>query len=98
MWNAARERLEAAFRRVELRSALALELAYVAAGVFDGLVHVGGSPVQDFGAGVLLIRESGGLITGLDGPDDVWSARVVVAGAPATYHAVRQALQDLGQT
>jgi myo-inositol-1(or 4)-monophosphatase len=85
-WDTARTRLAGAFEKVELRSAIALELAYVAAGVFDGLVQIGGSPVQDFAAGVLLIREAGGLVTGLDGCVDVWLSDVVVAGTPQTHH------------
>jgi myo-inositol-1(or 4)-monophosphatase len=60
-WDAARLRLTEAFEEVEPRSAIALELAYVAVGIFDGLVQIGGSPVQDFAAGVLLIREAGGV-------------------------------------
>lgn len=71
----------------------ALELAYLAPGEFDGLVQVGGSPVQDFAAGVLLIREAGGLVTGLDGCADPWLSQVVVAGT-ATYEHVREMLQD----
>ena len=96
-WNAARSRLAEAFENVEPRAAIALELAYVAAGVFDGLVQVGGSPVQDFAAGVLLIREAGGVVTGLDERVDVWLSDVVVAGTPTTYHDLREVLHGLGE-
>lgn len=82
IWSAVHGRLLEAFDDVELRSAIALELACVATGVFDGLVQVGGSPVQDFAAGILLIREAGGLVRGLDGREDVWHSDMVVAGTP----------------
>jgi myo-inositol-1(or 4)-monophosphatase len=97
-WDAVRRRVHRRFGNVELRSAIALELALVAAGVFHGLVQVGGSPVQDFAAGVLLVREAGGLITGLDGREDVWLADIVVGGTPITHHALREALQEFGTT
>ena len=95
-WDEAHHRLTSAFGAVEHRSALALALTYVAAGAFDGVVHVGGSPVQDFAAGVLLVREAGGVVTGLDGSDDVWRSRVVVAaGAPSTYRELREVLRGV---
>jgi myo-inositol-1(or 4)-monophosphatase len=94
-WKAAQAQLREAFGAVEARSAIALELAYVAAGTFDALVQVGGSPVQDFAAGVLLVREAGGLVTGIDGRDDVWLSDAVVAGTPAAYEAVRELLHGL---
>jgi myo-inositol-1(or 4)-monophosphatase len=94
-WSEARARLAGAFGDVELRSAIALELAHVAAGAFDGLVQVGGSPLQDFAAGVLLVREAGGLVSGLDGRTDVWRSDVVIAGTPETYRDLRRLLSSL---
>ena len=44
----------------------ALDLAYVAAGRFDGFWELGLSP-WDIGAGVVLVREAGGYATALDG-------------------------------
>jgi len=44
----------------------ALDLAYVAAGRFDGFFEFGLKP-WDVAAGVVLIREAGGYVTGLDG-------------------------------
>ena len=94
-WSAARRHLTATFDEVELRSAITLELAYVATGVLDALVQIGGSPVWDFAAGALLIREAGGVVRGLDGTERVWLTRVVLAGTPAVYAELLSALTGL---
>ena len=47
----------------------ALDLAYVAAGRFDGFWGVG-LHVWDLAAGVLLVREAGGLVSAPDGGED----------------------------
>jgi myo-inositol-1(or 4)-monophosphatase len=46
--------------------AASLDLAWVAAGRFDGFWELGLSP-WDMAAGVLLVREAGGVVTDLDG-------------------------------
>ena len=48
--------------------AAALDLAYVAAGRFDGYWERNLSP-WDIAAGILLVREAGGFVTDLDGSD-----------------------------
>jgi myo-inositol-1(or 4)-monophosphatase len=59
--------------------ATALDLAYVAAGRFDGCwdrdIHA-----WDLAAGVILVREAGGFVTDLDGRDDMLVKGDVVAG------------------
>jgi hypothetical protein len=70
-WNEVFQRLTSTFKEVQPLSAIALELAHVAAGDYDGFVQIGGSPVQDFAAGALLIREAGGVITTIDSSDKV---------------------------
>ena len=49
--------------------AVALEMAWVAAGAFDGLVagSSGPIPVHDVAAGWLLVEEAGGRVSGVDG-------------------------------
>ncbi len=75
------------FRDVFLRAkairrcgAAALDLAYTAAGVYDGFFEFRLSP-WDIGAGVLLIREAGGVVTDLDGGDGFFRSGNLVAGA-----------------
>ena len=59
----------------------ALDLAYVAAGRLDGFWEFGLSP-WDFAAGVLLVREAGGLITDAAGGDALFESGDIVAGNP----------------
>lgn len=63
----------------------ALDLAYTAAGVFDGFFEFRLSP-WDFAAGELLVREAGGLITDLDGGDGFYGPGNLVCG-PRGVHA-----------
>lgn len=56
----------------------ALDLAYVAAGRFDGFWERNLKP-WDVAAGTLLVREAGGLVTDENGSQDVLSARSIVA-------------------
>ena len=57
----------------------ALDLAYVAAGRFDGFWETGLSP-WDMAAGVLLIREAGGFISDWDGGSDMVASGSVICG------------------
>lgn len=60
----------------------ALDLAYTAAGVYDGFFEFRLSP-WDIGAGVLLVEEAGGLVSDLDGGAGYFHGGNVVAGGPA---------------
>ncbi len=62
--------------------AAALDLAYTAAGVYDGFFEFRLSP-WDIGAGVLLIAEAGGRVSDLDGGDAYFAGGNLVAGGPA---------------
>jgi myo-inositol-1(or 4)-monophosphatase len=57
----------------------ALDLAYTAAGVYDGFFEFRLSP-WDIGAGILLIEEAGGVVTDLDGGVGYFHGGNVVAG------------------
>jgi len=65
--------------------AAALDLAYVAAGRLDGFWEIGLSP-WDMAAGVLIVEESGGLITDFAGNPWTVVTRDIVA-ANLTLHA-----------
>jgi myo-inositol-1(or 4)-monophosphatase len=60
----------------------ALDLAYTAAGVYDGFFEFRLSP-WDIGAGILLVREAGGVVTDLDGGEGFFASGNIVAGGPA---------------
>jgi myo-inositol-1(or 4)-monophosphatase len=59
--------------------AAALDLAWVAAGRFDGFWERDLSP-WDMAAGVLLVTEAGGKVTDADGGDEILAKGSIVAG------------------
>jgi myo-inositol-1(or 4)-monophosphatase len=64
---------------VRRMGAAALDLAYVAAGRLDGFWENGLSP-WDMAAGILLIREAGGFVSGPGGAPDMMDSGNIVAG------------------
>jgi myo-inositol-1(or 4)-monophosphatase len=88
----------AAFKDVFLRSrgirrcgAAALDLAWTAAGVFDGFFELRLSP-WDLAAGALLVEEAGGVVTDLDGGRRYFDTGNVVAGPEGVWRELRQAV------
>jgi myo-inositol-1(or 4)-monophosphatase len=71
--------------------AAALDLAYVAAGRFDGFWEIGLSP-WDIAAGCLLITEAGGLVGDFNGEDQYLKSGNVVAGNPKVFAQLLQTL------
>jgi myo-inositol-1(or 4)-monophosphatase len=66
-----------------------MDLAWVAAGVFEGFFELGLAP-WDVAAGALLIREAGGVVSDWSGGDG-WLNGDILAGSP-TVHAELLAL------
>jgi myo-inositol-1(or 4)-monophosphatase len=64
--------------------AAALDLAWVAAGRFDGYWERGLSP-WDMAAGIVLVREAGGFVTTLDGGEVALSSNGILAGNEAIH-------------
>jgi myo-inositol-1(or 4)-monophosphatase len=64
--------------------AAALDLAWIAAGRFDGYWERALSP-WDIAAGLILVREAGGFVTDLDGGDTPWISGDVIAGNEAMH-------------
>ena len=62
----------------------ALDLAYVAAGRLDGFWEMGLQP-WDMAAGVLLIREAGGMVGDFQGGEDFMEIGDLVAGSPKVF-------------
>ncbi len=62
----------------------ALDLCYVAAGRLDAYWETGLKP-WDLAAGTLIIREAGGIISGLDGSEDFMESGHVLCGSPKIY-------------
>ena len=88
--------LEAVLREAEdvrRPGAAALDLAWVASGVFDGYFELNLS-VWDLAAGSLLVREAGGVVTDWDGGDDYLEGKSILAGSPATHELLMRAARS----
>lgn len=73
----------------------ALDLAYVAAGRFDGFWEFGLS-AWDFAAGVVLVRQAGGQVTRADGGPDVFARPTSILATNGLIHqAMLQVLEEL---
>ena len=62
----------------------ALDLAYTAAGIFDGFFEIHLAP-WDVAAGSLLVTEAGGCVSDFSGGDR-WLERGNIVGAPPAVH------------
>lgn len=69
----------------------ALDLAYVAAGRFDGFWEAGLSP-WDVAAGMLIVREAGGFVTDADGGYEIFDKQTIVAGNEEIHRALLKLL------
>ncbi|HMQ09931.1 MAG TPA: inositol monophosphatase family protein [Oligoflexia bacterium] len=87
------------FKHLELNSlcvrrtgAAALDLAYVAEGVFDGFWELKLKP-WDIAAGMLLVKEAGGIATDYSGQaiNDLWKQEII-ASNPDLYPFLAQAI------
>ena len=72
----------------------ALDLAYVAAGRLDGAL-ASGLQSWDIAAGTLLVKESGGLISDLQGTENYLKNGQIVAGNPKIFKALLQTAQSV---
>jgi myo-inositol-1(or 4)-monophosphatase len=82
------------FEDVRRPGAAALDLAWVACGVFDGFFELG-LATWDVAAGGLLIREAGGIVTDWDGSPDFLSGDIL-AGSPAVHTALASITRGSG--
>jgi myo-inositol-1(or 4)-monophosphatase len=64
--------------------AAALDLCYVACGRLDGFWETG-LKAWDLAAGTLIIREAGGIVSGLDGSEDYLESGHILCGSPKVY-------------
>ena len=76
--------------------AAALDLAFVAAGRFDGYWERDLSP-WDMAAGILLVREAGGFVTDLDGGDAMFAKGHIVAGNETMHRELLAAAEGRRQ-
>lgn len=71
-------------RSIRRCGAAALDLAYTAAGVYDGFFEFRLQP-WDLAAGALLVREAGGVVSDLDGGSSYLAGGNVLAASPALH-------------
>jgi myo-inositol-1(or 4)-monophosphatase len=74
--------------------AASLDLAYVAAGRLDAFWEIGLAQ-WDIAAGVLLVREAGGLVADIDASDNYLESGNIVCGNPKCFKAVLQVVKPL---
>jgi myo-inositol-1(or 4)-monophosphatase len=78
-----------AARDIRRLGAASLDLAYVAAGRFDGFWEYSLSP-WDFAAGSLLVREAGGLISGFGVDENFWETGNILASNGKLHEPMRE--------
>jgi myo-inositol-1(or 4)-monophosphatase len=87
------EKLTEVCQEVRIVGSSALELCYLACGRFDGYWEIGLKP-WDVAAGVLIAREAGVVVGGLNGEFDLESGEIVAA-VPSIFEQLRSALVEL---
>ncbi len=73
--------------------AAAIDLAWTAAGRFDAYWEHALQP-WDMAAGIVILREAGGIATDLDGGHDMFATGTVVAGVPSIQRALLEKLAE----
>jgi myo-inositol-1(or 4)-monophosphatase len=76
-------------RDIRRMGSAALDLAYVAAGRFDGFWEYGLSP-WDYAAGCLLVREAGGIFSGFTANENFWETGNILASNGNIHQAMRE--------
>jgi myo-inositol-1(or 4)-monophosphatase len=70
----------------------ALDLAFVAAGRYEGFWETGLKP-WDIAAGILLVREAGGMVTELTGGDKMMESGSILAANPALHGPLSETIR-----
>jgi myo-inositol-1(or 4)-monophosphatase len=95
------DRFLAIFREVFLRckairrpGSAALDLAYTAAGMYDGFFEFALSP-WDIAAGSLLVEEAGGRVRNMEGGADIMTEGNVLCGPPGVVDELLEVVQSV---
>jgi myo-inositol-1(or 4)-monophosphatase len=92
-------RLGARAQRIRMIGTAAIDLAWVAQGKLDASIILANMP-WDTMAGVLLVREAGGLVVDQDGSDHTVESAATIAVTPGLHDEVmaslREAMEDTG--
>ena len=71
----------------------ALDMAYVAAGRFEGYWETGLKP-WDIAAGIIIVKEAGGFVTDMNGRDQVLETGSVIAANDSLHPALTKLLKS----
>lgn len=80
-------------RSIRRCGAASLDLAYTAAGIYDGFFEFRLS-AWDLAAGALLIEEAGGVVSDLSGGKSFLTGGNLLAGGPAVHEALLETVQQ----
>jgi myo-inositol-1(or 4)-monophosphatase len=84
------------FEDLRRTGAASLDLAFTAAGTWEGFFELGLGP-WDIAAGTLLVREAGGVVTDWAGdPEAVFETGDILAGTPQAHELLLGILRDSG--
>ena len=75
--------------------AASIDLAWVASGRFDAYWEAGIQP-WDMAAGIVIVREAGGIVSDLSGRDNMLEEGAIVCANPAIHKGLLCLLQDVG--
>lgn len=81
LWNRALQRIWPRAKGIRRAGSAALDLAYVACGIYDGFFELGLKP-WDMAAGALLVREAGGSLSDWQGGGTWWDTGSLACGTP----------------
>lgn len=77
--------------------AAALDLAFLAAGRYDGFWEYDLSP-WDIGAGIIIVREAGGLVSDMDGRHQMFEKGNIIAGNEIMQKQLMEILNEASKT
>ncbi|MCC0015457.1 MAG: inositol monophosphatase [Rhodobiaceae bacterium] len=95
-WLDVQRTLMARTQGIRRTGAAALDLAWVAAGRFDGFVETGLS-AWDIAAGIIIVREAGGYVTDTRNRDVSLKTGEVVAANPEVHNELVKSLASAGR-
>ncbi len=78
---------------VRRQGTASLDLAYVAAGRYDGFFEIGLKP-WDMAAGIIIVKEAGGYISEIDGGSDFLNSGNLIAANDRLFKPLGTLLQD----
>jgi myo-inositol-1(or 4)-monophosphatase len=90
-FHAEQAAVSAAVAGIRRSGSAALDLAWVAAGRFDGCWQRGLQP-WDVAAGIVIVREAGGIVTDIAGGENMLAGAAIVAGNQHIHAALRTRL------